>query len=58
MNAPQHETIDQVIGRVRGQDGVSPSITVTDIDGGHRITIIDAAHPSGDYGGSHHSGKF
>ncbi len=47
MNAPQHETIDQVIGRVRGQDGVSPSITVTDIDGGHRITIIDAAHPSG-----------
>lgn len=47
MNAPQHETIDQVIGRVRGQDGVSPSVTVTDIAGGHRITIIDAAHPSG-----------
>lgn len=25
-----------------GADGVSPSVTVTDIDGGHRITITDA----------------
>ena len=27
---------------VRGPDGVSPKITVTDIQGGHRITITDA----------------
>ena len=33
-------TID--LGQVRGQNGVSPSITVTDIEGGHRVTITDA----------------
>lgn len=24
-----------------GRDGVSPTITITDIDGGHRLTIVD-----------------
>ena len=28
-------------------DGVSPTVTVTTISGGHRITITDADHPSG-----------
>lgn len=26
---------------IRGSDGISPSVTVTDIQGGHRITIVD-----------------
>ena len=30
-----------------GQDGVSPEISITDITGGHRLTITDAEHPSG-----------
>ena len=30
-----------------GPDGVSPAITVTDITGGHRVTITDAEHPTG-----------
>ena len=30
-----------------GQDGVSPEITITDITGGHRVTITDADHPTG-----------
>ena len=30
-----------------GSDGVSPEITVTDITGGHRVTITDADHPFG-----------
>lgn len=30
-----------------GQDGVSPAITITDITGGHRVTITDAEHPQG-----------
>ena len=30
-----------------GDDGVSPVITVEDIDGGHRVTITDAEHPNG-----------
>lgn len=30
-----------------GDDGVSPTVTITTITGGHRITITDAAHPSG-----------
>lgn len=30
-----------------GPDGVSPAITVTDIPGGHRVTITDAEHPTG-----------
>ena len=28
-------------------DGVSPTVTITDIAGGHRVTITDAAHPGG-----------
>ena len=31
----------------KGDDGVSPIITVAAITGGHRITITDAAHPQG-----------
>lgn len=30
-----------------GADGVSPVITVSSITGGHRLTITDAEHPSG-----------
>lgn len=30
-----------------GQDGVSPTVTITDITGGHRVTIVDADHPTG-----------
>lgn len=30
-----------------GQDGVSPEVTITEITGGHRVTITDADHPSG-----------
>lgn len=30
-----------------GDDGVSPTITITTITGGHRVTITDADHPSG-----------
>lgn len=30
-----------------GQDGVSPAITITEITGGHAITITDALHPNG-----------
>lgn len=31
----------------QGIPGVSPTVTVTDITGGHRITITDAEHPGG-----------
>ena len=44
---PERKLIDQVIGRVRGNDGISPILSVTDIEGGHRITIVDALHPEG-----------
>ena len=30
-----------------GDDGVSPVVTITTISGGHRVTITDADHPSG-----------
>ena len=30
-----------------GEDGISPTITIDDITGGHRLTITDAAHPQG-----------
>lgn len=30
-----------------GDDGVSPAVTITTITGGHRVTITDADHPSG-----------
>ena len=30
-----------------GDDGVSPEVTITSISGGHRVTITDADHPSG-----------
>lgn len=31
----------------KGDDGASPTVTVTDITGGHRVTITDANHPQG-----------
>lgn len=31
----------------KGDDGVSPGITITTITGGHRVTITDADHPTG-----------
>ena len=31
----------------KGDSGVSPTITVTDIEGGHRVTITDEDHPQG-----------
>ena len=34
-------------GEFDGQDGISPTVTITEITGGHRITIIDEAHPNG-----------
>ena len=30
-----------------GDDGISPSISIMPITGGHRVTITDAGHPSG-----------
>ena len=30
-----------------GSDGVSPEVTITAIPGGHRVTITDAEHPTG-----------
>lgn len=30
-----------------GEDGTSPSVIITEIEGGHRITITDEAHPEG-----------
>ncbi len=30
-----------------GSDGESPAVTITNISGGHRVTITDADHPSG-----------
>lgn len=34
-------------GDFDGQAGFSPSVTITEITGGHRITITDAEHPEG-----------
>ena len=33
--------------RAEGRDGTSPTVTVTDIEGGHRVTITDEDHPQG-----------
>lgn len=30
-----------------GEDGYSPVVTITEIDGGHRVTITDEDHPQG-----------
>lgn len=30
-----------------GEDGVSPGVSISDITNGHRVTITDATHPSG-----------
>ena len=31
----------------KGSDGISPEVTVSNIAGGHRVTVTDALHPSG-----------
>lgn len=31
----------------KGEDGVSPIVTITTITGGHRVTIVDEDHPTG-----------
>lgn len=36
------QTGDVTISAINGKDGVSPSVTITAITGGHRITITDA----------------
>ena len=33
--------------KMQGEDGYSPAVTITEITGGHRITITDEAHPDG-----------
>ena len=33
--------------KAEGDDGYSPEVTITSIDGGHRITITDKDHPQG-----------
>ena len=33
--------------RAEGRDGTSPTVNVTDIEGGHRVTITDEDHPQG-----------
>ena len=32
---------------IKGTNGTSPSVAITEIEGGHRITITDEAHPQG-----------
>lgn len=34
-------------GEGGGSDGYSPAVTITEITGGHRVTITDKEHPSG-----------
>ena len=33
--------------RAEGQNGYSPEVTITEIEGGHRVTITDEDHPQG-----------
>ena len=33
--------------RAEGRDGYSPEVTITEIEGGHRVTITDKDHPQG-----------
>lgn len=33
--------------RIKGNNGTSPTVAITEITGGHRITITDEAHPDG-----------
>ena len=43
----QGEQGEQGVPGLDGADGVSPEVTITDITDGHRVTITDAEHPSG-----------
>lgn len=40
-------TTAEVLDGAKGDPGVSPTIAVSDIPGGHRVTITDADHPGG-----------
>ena len=40
------EQMAQIKGE-KGEDGYSPTVTITDIPGGHRVTITDEEHPTG-----------
>lgn len=44
---PQGETGATGAQGPAGDDGISPAITITTIAGGHRVTITDADHPTG-----------
>lgn len=44
MQTPNLQEIDTIIGHVVG---VSPTVTITNITGGHRVTIYDKDHPDG-----------
>ena len=47
---PETETVTLIFGLTqgpKGDDGYSPTITITEIPGGHRFTVTDAIHPSG-----------
>lgn len=33
--------------QLQGEDGYSPAVTITEITGGHRVTITDEEHPQG-----------
>lgn len=44
---PQGETGATGPAGQDGEDGVSPAVTITEITGGHTVTITDADHPSG-----------
>ena len=40
----------RLLGSIKGapgEDGYSPEVTITEIDGGHRVTITDEEHPQG-----------
>lgn len=45
-DAANGEWVDTGV-QAEGEDGVSPTVTITEIQGGHRVTITDADHPDG-----------
>lgn len=47
VNVAQRVRNDADAGAFDGTDGYSPAVTITDIEGGHRVTITDAEHPQG-----------
>lgn len=47
VQGPTGATGPQGVKGDTGDDGVSPEVTVEEIEGGHSVTITDAAHPDG-----------